>query len=129
MAVVSDGSSDRTAERARAAGAAVLELPCNLGVGPAVQTGLQWAFARGFGLVARLDARLDASRRARVASILDTFSCFVQGLIPYGAQLLMASGLAGVGAAAIIRYLYYPFALGLVALAAIFIPASFRSRK
>ena len=65
----------------------------------------------------------------RVASILDTFSCFVQGLIPYGAQLLMASGLAGVGAAAIIRYLYYPFALGLVALAAIFIPASFRSRK
>ena len=67
--------------------------------------------------------------RKRVASILDTFSCFVQGLIPYGAQLLMASGLASIGAAAIIRYLYYPFALGLVALAAIFIPASFRSRK
>ena len=67
--------------------------------------------------------------RKRVASILDTFSCFVQGLIPYGAQLLMASGLAGVGAAAIIRYLYYPFALGLVALATIFIPASFRPRK
>ena len=67
--------------------------------------------------------------RKRVASILDTFSCFVQGLIPYGAQLLMASGLAGIGAAAIIRYLYYPFALGLVALAAIFLPASFRSRK
>ncbi len=65
--------------------------------------------------------------RRRVASILDTFSCFVQGLIPYGAQLLMASGLAGVGAAAIIRYLYYPFALGLVALAAIFLPA-FSSR-
>ena len=41
----------------------------------------------------------------------------------------MASGLAGIGAAAIIRYLYYPFALGLVALAAIFIPASFHSRK
>ena len=61
--------------------------------------------------------------RRRVASILDTFSCFIQGLIPYGAQLLMASGLAGVGAAAIIRYLYYPFALGLVALAAIFIPS------
>ena len=67
--------------------------------------------------------------RKRVASILDTFSCFVQGLIPYGAQLLMASGLAGGCAAAIIRYLYYPFALGLVALAAIFLPASFRSRK
>ena len=62
--------------------------------------------------------------RRRVASILDTFSCFVQGLIPYGAQLLMASGLAGVGAAAIIRYLYYPFALGLVALAAILLPSA-----
>lgn len=62
--------------------------------------------------------------RRRVASILDTFSCFVQGLIPYGAQLLMASGLAGVGAAAIIRYLYYPFALGLVALAAILLPST-----
>ena len=67
--------------------------------------------------------------RKRVASILDTFSCFVQGLIPYGAQLLMASGLAGVGAAAIIRYLYYPFALGIVALAAIFIPFRLPSRR
>ena len=36
----------------------------------------------------------------------------------------MASGLAGVGAAAIIRYLYYPFALGLVALAAILLPSA-----
>ena len=54
--VVSDGSSDGTAAAARAAGAAVLELPCNLGVGPAVQAGLQWAHARGFDRVARLDA-------------------------------------------------------------------------
>ncbi|MBR4227945.1 MAG: Na+/H+ antiporter NhaC family protein [Bacteroidales bacterium] len=80
------------------------------------------------GIAKDISDRFGLDRR-RVASILDTFSCFVQGLIPYGAQLLMASGLAGVGAAAIIRYLYYPFALGLVALAAIFIPASFRSRK
>ena len=65
--------------------------------------------------------------RKRVASILDTFSCFVQGLIPYGAQLLMASGLAGVSSAAIIRYLYYPFALGIISLGAIlFSPASRR---
>lgn len=75
------------------------------------------------GIAKDISDRFGLDRR-RVASILDTFSCFVQGLIPYGAQLLMASGLAGVGAAAIIRYLYYPFALGLVALAAIFIPAS-----
>jgi Na+/H+ antiporter NhaC len=53
------------------------------------------------------------------ASILDTFSCFVQGMIPYGAQLLMASGLAGVSALSIMTYLYYPFALGVVALLAI----------
>ncbi|MBQ6102052.1 MAG: glycosyltransferase, partial [Kiritimatiellae bacterium] len=42
VCVVSDGSSDRTAARAREAGATVLEMPCNLGVGPAVQAGLQW---------------------------------------------------------------------------------------
>ena len=70
------------------------------------------------GIAKDIADRVGLDRR-RVASILDTFSCFIQGLIPYGAQLLMASGLAGVGAAAIIRYLYYPFALGIVALAAI----------
>ena len=53
------------------------------------------------------------------ASILDTFSCFVQGIIPYGAQLLMASGLAGISTLSIMAYLYYPFALGLVAFLAI----------
>lgn len=58
----------------------------------------------------------------RTASILDTFSCLVQGIIPYGAQMLMASGLAGVSAAAIIGHLYYPFALGGFALLAILMP-------
>ena len=65
--------------------------------------------------------------KKRVASILDTFSCFVQGLIPYGAQLLMASGLAGVSSAAIIGHLYYPFALGIVSLLAILLPSWKRS--
>ena len=51
----------------------------------------------------------------KTASILDTFSCLVQGIIPYGAQMLMASGLAGVSAASITGYLDYPFALGLLA--------------
>ena len=58
-------------------------------------------------------------RPRRVASILDTFSCIVQGLLPYGAQLLMAAGLAGVGAISIIRYLYYPIVLLIVVLASI----------
>ena len=55
----------------------------------------------------------------KTASILDTFSCLVQGFIPYGAQMLMASGLAGVSAVSITGYLYYPFALGLFAALAI----------
>lgn len=74
------------------------------------------------GVAKDVQERFGLDRR-RVASILDTFSCFVQGMIPYGAQLLMASGLAGVGSAAIIGYLYYPFALGIVSLLAILIPS------
>lgn len=53
------------------------------------------------------------------ASLLDTFSCLVQGLIPYGAQLMMAAGLAGVSPLEIVRYLYYPLAMGAFALAAV----------
>ena len=53
------------------------------------------------------------------ASILDTFSCLVQGLIPYGAQLLMAAGLAGISSISIIGYLYYPVVMGLCAILAI----------
>lgn len=51
----------------------------------------------------------------KTASLLDTFSCVVQGIIPYGAQLLMASGFAGISAAEIIPCLYYPFVLCAVA--------------
>jgi Na+/H+ antiporter NhaC len=66
----------------------------------------------------------DISRRfgldpRKVASILDTFSCLIQGLIPYGAQLLMAAGLAGISSISIIGYLYYPFVMGLFAFGAI----------
>ena len=53
------------------------------------------------------------------ASLLDTFSCFVQGIIPYGAQLLIAAGLASISPIEIIRYLYYPFLMGFAALLAI----------
>ena len=54
------------------------------------------------------------------ASLLDTFSCFVQGIIPYGAQLLMAAGLASITPLAIMQYLYYPYLMGVAALLAIF---------
>lgn len=53
------------------------------------------------------------------ASILDTFSCFIQGIIPYGAQMLMAAGLAAISPLSIIRYLYYPVLIGICALLAI----------
>lgn len=55
------------------------------------------------------------------ASLLDTFSCCVQGLIPYGAQLLIAGGLAAISPVAIISYLYYPMLMGGVAFMAIFL--------
>ena len=55
----------------------------------------------------------------KCASILDTFSCFVQGLIPYGAQMLIAAGLAAINPISILPYLYYPFALGIFALLSI----------
>ena len=58
----------------------------------------------------------------RVASILDTFSCIVQGVIPYGAQLLMGAALASISPVQIIPHLYYPYALFFFAMAAIFIP-------
>jgi Na+/H+ antiporter NhaC len=55
----------------------------------------------------------------KCASILDTFSCVMQGFIPYGAQMLIAAGLASLNPIAMIPYLYYPFALGVVAIMAI----------
>ena len=55
----------------------------------------------------------------KTASILDTFSCLVQGIIPYGAQLLMAGGLAGISMISIIQHLYYPFIMGACAFLAI----------
>ena len=55
----------------------------------------------------------------KCASILDTFSCMVQGVIPYGAQLLIAAGLASLNPVSIVPYLYYPLALGIVALLSI----------
>ena len=57
----------------------------------------------------------------KMASVMDCFSCFVQGIIPYGAQMLMASGLAGVSAFAITGYLYYPVLLALAAALSIFL--------
>lgn len=55
----------------------------------------------------------------RSASLLDTFSCLTQGVLPYGAQLLMAAGLTGLSPLNIIGYLYYPMIMGACAVLAI----------
>lgn len=71
------------------------------------------------GPIARKIAERFGIDPRKSASILDTFSCFVQGIIPYGAQMLMAAGLAKLSPLNIIGNLYYPFAMGLFATAAI----------
>jgi glycosyltransferase involved in cell wall biosynthesis len=55
VVVVDDGSVDRTAEVARDAGAHVVTLPFNLGIGGAVQTGFRYAWERGYELAVRVD--------------------------------------------------------------------------
>ena len=71
------------------------------------------------GPIARTIAGCFGVSRRRSASLLDTFSCFTQGLLPYGAQMLMAAGLASLSPLEIMRYLYYPWILGAVTLLAI----------
>ena len=70
------------------------------------------------GIVNDISEKFDIPKR-RAASLMDTFSCFVQGIIPYGAQLLMAAGLTGLATTQIIPYLYYPFAVGICVLISI----------
>jgi len=55
VTVVDDGSTDGTTKIAQAQGARVLRLPCNLGVGPAVQTGFKDALENGYDYLIRLD--------------------------------------------------------------------------
>ena len=66
----------------------------------------------------RIGDRFGVDNR-KCASILDTFSCCIQGLIPYGAQILMAAGLAMLNPVEIVPYLYYPVTLGIISLIAI----------
>ena len=72
------------------------------------------------GIARRISETFDIDRR-KTASLLDTCSCCMQGIIPYGAQMLMASGLTKLNPVDIIPYLYYPFALAVcVAVAIVF---------
>jgi len=62
------------------------------------------------GITKRVSERYGIDPR-RAASLLDTASCCVQGIIPYGAQILMAAGLSSVAPIGILAYLYYPYCL------------------
>lgn len=70
------------------------------------------------GIAKQISDRFGLDSR-KCASILDTMSCCMQGIIPYGAQLLMAAGLASISPVSIIPYLYYPMVIGIITLAAI----------
>lgn len=79
------------------------------------------------GSISRTISKRYNLRPRRVASLLDTCSCIVQCLIPYGAQTLLATGLAGISPAAPWQYLYYPWALVISVTVAIIIPGHKRT--
>lgn len=72
------------------------------------------------GISQQIGDRFEVDNR-KAASILDTFSCCIQGILPYGVQILLAAGLSGQSPIDILPYLYYPFAIGIAALVAIII--------
>ena len=72
------------------------------------------------------DISRDISKKAgiqprRTASLIDTTSCFIQGILPYGAQLLMAAGLASISPLEIIPHLYYPMLIGVMIVVSILV--------
>lgn len=65
----------------------------------------------------------------RTASLIDTTSCCIQSILPYGAQLLIASGLASINPVEIIPYLYYPFFLGLIVIFSIIFKKTSKQKR
>jgi len=74
VVVVDDGSSDGTADAAARAGATVVRLPFNLGIGAAVQTGFRWALERDYDVAVRLDGdgQHDAAELPKLLAPLET---------------------------------------------------------
>jgi glycosyltransferase involved in cell wall biosynthesis len=87
VVVVDDGSRDATAERAGAAGAAVVAHPFNLGQGAALQTGIEYALARGAECV----VTFDADGQHRVADI----ACLLEALVRRRADYALGSRFLG----------------------------------
>ncbi len=72
------------------------------------------------GIVKKISLAFNVDSR-RAASILDTSACIIQGVLPYGAQILMAASLAKINPLEILPYLYYPIILGVFIIIAILI--------
>ena len=70
------------------------------------------------GIARQISGKYGIDNR-RAACLLDTFSCMMQGIIPYGAQMLMAAGLSHLVPTRIMMYSFYPVILGFVAALAI----------
>ena len=70
------------------------------------------------GIAREISAKFNIDPR-RTASLLDTFSCFMQGLLPYGSQMLIAAQLVGCAPFELVPYLYYPYLIGISALLSI----------
>jgi len=82
------------------------------------------------GSVAKEIAADNKVAPARVASIMDTVSCFIQGSLPYGAQILTVLSLIGYSLTPfeIIRFLYYPFLIGVASFVFIIFPFNKRQK-
>jgi glycosyltransferase involved in cell wall biosynthesis len=102
VAVVDDHSADDTAHAARAAGAIVIRLPFNLGIGGAVQTGFKYALRQGFDVAVRLDGdgQHVAAELAKILAPLErgeadvvTGSRFVSGSVDYRPPLARRIGI------------------------------------
>ena len=89
LLVVSDGSTDRTAQIAREAGVAVLDLPVNLGVGGAMRAGYLYAHRQGYDYAVQLDA--DGQHDPREIAVL------LQEADEQEADLVIGARFAGKG--------------------------------
>ncbi|HUW99561.1 MAG: glycosyltransferase family 2 protein [Phycisphaerae bacterium] len=93
--VVNDGSRDATAQRAREAGARVIDLPVNLGIGGAVQTGYRYAWQEGYDVAFQFDG--DGQHRAsRLADLVRPILAGEADLV-IGSRFLESRGLRATG--------------------------------
>jgi glycosyltransferase involved in cell wall biosynthesis len=91
VVVVDDGSTDRTARVATAAGAHVIRLPFNLGIGGAMQTGYQYALDHGYDVAVQVDG--DGQHDARhIADLLDHLRAHPEMNMVTGSRFLSRDG-------------------------------------